>query len=134
MKWIKLFEQYTQTDKVEGANLVFFLFKYNKVFINLGLKQYFFSDIPSQIISHIGELPNYIRSTYKWLDPKRYDFESFFHRVIFSATRDYVANYIDKADYDFVREKMEYFVRDMVVNEFHEEIKKYYKSERNEMD
>lgn len=129
MKWIKLFEEYTQTDKVESANLVYFLFKYNKVFINLGLKKYFFSDIPSSIISHIGELPNFITSTFKWLNAKAFcNFDEFLRRVIFSSTGDYVAeqDHIDKENYDFVREKFEHFVRHMVVNEFYEEIKKYY--------
>jgi hypothetical protein len=39
MKWIKLFEEYTQTDKVEAANVVYLMFKYNKLFTNLNLKK-----------------------------------------------------------------------------------------------
>ena len=39
MKWIKLFEEYTQSDKVEAANVIFISFKLIKKFDEIGMKK-----------------------------------------------------------------------------------------------
>ena len=39
MKWIKLFEEYKQSDKVEAANVIFISFKLIKKFDEIGMKK-----------------------------------------------------------------------------------------------
>lgn len=74
------------------------------------------------------ELPKYITSTFKWLNPKAFNnFDEFLERVVFSATRDYVGEFIENPeDYDSFRAKLENTVRDMVMNQYYEEIRNYF--------
>ena len=76
----------------------------------------------------IDELPKYITSTFKWLNPKAFsNFEEFLERVIFSATRDYVGEFIDgPEDYEDFTKMVEPIVREMVMGQYFEEILDYY--------
>jgi len=76
----------------------------------------------------IDELPKYITSTYKWLNPKVFEnFDEFLERVIFSSTRDYVGAFIDgPEDYDDLRNIIEPTVREMVMGRYYDEILDYY--------
>ena len=77
-----------------------------------------------------NELPKYITSTFKWLNPKAFnDFDEFLERVIFSATRDYVGDFIDgPEEYDDLRNKIEPTVTDLVMAQYYDEILDYYNS------
>lgn len=74
------------------------------------------------------ELPKYVTSTFKWLNPKAFNnFDEFIERVIFSATRDYVGEFIDgPEEFDDLTNMIEPTVRDMVMGRFYNEIVKYY--------
>lgn len=76
------------------------------------------------------ELPKYITSTFEWLNPKAFsNFDEFIERVIFSASRDYVGAFIDgPEEYDDLRNMIEPTVRDMVMNQYYDEILDYYEN------
>lgn len=78
------------------------------------------------------ELPKYITSSFKWLNPKAFsNFDEFLERVIFSATRDYVGAFVDNPeDYDKLRLMMGDTVRDMVMNRYYDEILSYFNEYR----
>lgn len=77
---------------------------------------------------NLNRLPQYIRSTYNWLNPKAFkDFDEFLERVIFSASRDYTSEFIvNKDDYYTMWESLKPIVRDIVMNQFYDEIYEYY--------
>lgn len=77
-----------------------------------------------------SKLPKYITSTFKWLNPKAFNnFDEFLERVIFSATRDYVGDFVENPDeYDDLRNMIEPTVRDMVINQYYDEILNHYNS------
>lgn len=77
---------------------------------------------------NLNRLPQYIRSTYNWLNPKAFkDFDEFLERVIFSASRDYTSEFIvNKDDYYTIWETLKPIVRDIVMNQFYDEIYEYY--------
>lgn len=76
----------------------------------------------------IDGLPKYITSTFKWLNPKAFsNFEEFLERVIFSATGDYVGDFIDgPEDYEDLTKMVEPIVRQMVMGQYFDEILDYY--------
>ena len=82
----------------------------------------------------MGELPKYIKSTYQWLAPKMFkDFEEFVERVIFSTTRDFVAFELNINDYDEmdkIREEVLPYIKDFIINNYLEEIRQYYISDK----
>jgi len=79
---------------------------------------------------NLNRLPQYIRSTYNWLNPKAFkDFDEFLERVIFSASRDYTSEFIvNKDDYYTMWESLKLIVRDIVINQYYDEILNYYNS------
>ena len=81
---------------------------------------------------NLDVLPKFISSTYKWLNPKAFnDFEEFLDRVVFSATRDFVAEFND--DIENYERTVAYFqkiVKDIVYNEYYDEILYWYTKER----
>lgn len=82
---------------------------------------------------NLGELPNYIRSSYKWLSPPAFNsFEEYLDRVIFSSTRDYVSDFIGKGvdyeTYDSISFKFMQYVSAVVINEYYDEIFNHYKN------
>lgn len=91
-------------------------------------------DMDLSIRRRIGSLPSYIKSSYAWLNPKAFvSFDEFIERVIFSTTRDFVADlavrpYEEQLD---IRDKVYPLVRKMVEDEFMDEIRGYFISERN---
>lgn len=84
-----------------------------------------------KIRRNLNKLPNYVRSTYKWLEPKRFNsFDEFINRVIFSATRDFVADFREPQwsveDYYKASDKMLEPITDIVMRELYQEIHDYY--------
>lgn len=80
----------------------------------------------------IDELPKYVTSTFKWLNPKAfYNFNEFLERVIFSATRDYVGDFIDgPEEFDDLTNMIEPTVRNLVMGQYYNEILNYYNEHR----
>lgn len=78
----------------------------------------------------VDELPKYITSTFKWLNPKAFsNFDEFLQRVIFSTTRDYVGAFIDNPEEFYeIRDRLEPTVREMVMGRYYGEILDYYNS------
>lgn len=74
-------------------------------------------------------LRKYIRSAYNWLSPDRFkDFDEFMERVIFSTIRDFTSEQGGN-DYDKIlelREEIGDDIREIVMNEFYDEIYQYY--------
>lgn len=79
-----------------------------------------------------NELPKYITSTFKWLNPKAFNnFDEFLERVVFSATRDYVGDFVENPDeYDDLRNMIEPTVKNVVLNQYYDEILNHYNSHR----
>lgn len=80
----------------------------------------------------LGELPNYVRASYSWGNPKAYDnFDEFIDRVTFSTTRDFIT-LSDKLSYEEqleLRDKLVPFVKKFVYDNFYDEIKDYFDKE-----
>ena len=78
------------------------------------------------------ELSKYITSTFEWLNPKAFaNFDEFLERVIFSATRDFAGSFIENPDeYEDLKNIVEPMVRDMVINQYYQEILDYYTKNR----
>jgi len=79
------------------------------------------------------ELPKYITSTFEWLNPKAFgNFEEFLERVIFSASRDYTSAFMENLenteDYYSTWDLMKPIVRDIVMDQYLDEIQNYYNS------
>jgi hypothetical protein len=76
----------------------------------------------------IDELPKFITSTFEWLNPKAFNnFDEFLERVIFSATRDYVGNFIESPEeFDNLKNLIEPTVREIVMGRYYDEIFKYF--------
>lgn len=81
---------------------------------------------------NLDVLPKFISSTYKWLNPKAfYDFEEFLDRVVFSATRDFVAEFNDDIEnYESTVAYFQKIVKDIVYNQYYDEILYWYTKER----
>ena len=84
-----------------------------------------------KIRRNLNKLPNYVRSTYTWLEPKRFNsFDEFINRVIFSATRDFVADFKQDHwnvhDYYDANDKMLETITDIVMRDLYQEIHDYY--------
>lgn len=81
------------------------------------------------------ELPNYILSAYKWLNPNAFtNFDEFLERVIFSASRDFTSdfmgNVLDTEDYYPMWESMKPIVENLVMNQYYEQILDWYNHHR----
>ena len=77
----------------------------------------------------LAELPKHITSSYKWLDPKRFNnFDEFLNRVIFQTVRDFSSE-LGIQDYERiieVREEIEPFVTQYINDNYLEDIKYYF--------
>jgi len=74
----------------------------------------------------------YVRSTYNWLDPKRFNgYDDFFTEVIFGSLSDFLSAEMD-LDYDTL-DKIRYesipFITEFVEKELGDEIRKYFDKE-----
>jgi hypothetical protein len=78
----------------------------------------------------LDDLTKHITSTYKWLNPKRFDnFDEFLERVIFNVVRDFVSELGDNQDYETrlkVREEIKPFVTQYIIDNYLEDIKYYF--------
>jgi len=78
----------------------------------------------------LDDLTRHITSTYKWLNPKRFDnFDEFLERVIFNVVRDFVSEIGDNQDYETqlkVREEIKPFVTQYIIDNYLEDIKYYF--------
>lgn len=79
------------------------------------------------------ELPKYITSAFKWLNPKAFgNFDEFLERVIFSASRDYTLEFLgdieNTEDYYSTWDSMKPLVREIVMNQYLDEVLHYYNS------
>jgi hypothetical protein len=78
----------------------------------------------------LDDLSKHITSTYKWLNPKRFDnFDEFLERVIFNVVRDFVSELGDNQDYETqlkVREEIKPFVTQYIIDNYLEDIKYYF--------
>lgn len=79
------------------------------------------------------ELRKYITSSFEWLNPKAFNnFDEFLERVIFSSSRDFTSEYMgdvqDVEDYYSLWEFLKPIVKDIVMNEYYDEILHYYNS------
>lgn len=81
---------------------------------------------------NLDVLPKFISSTYKWLNPQSFnDFEEFLDRVIFSATRDFVAEFNeDVENYERSVAFFQKMVKDIVYNQYYDEIMYWYTKNR----
>lgn len=89
--------------------------------------------ITLELRRNLNELPKYISSSYQWLNPKAFDnFDEFLDRVIFSATRDYVGEFIghNTEKYDVIKSKFQFYVRELVMKEYYDKILYYFTSNR----
>lgn len=79
-------------------------------------------------------LPKYVVSTYKWLNPPAFiSFSEFIERVAFSTTRDFVADnykFNNPAEYEQIREELADYIREYIFQNHLEEIKEYYLKNR----
>lgn len=88
---------------------------------------------PPMLRRRINELPKYIISAYRWLNPKAFDsFNEFIERVVFSTTRDFVDDF---GTYDYetrleIRDNLEPFIFEIVQSGYLDEIKNYYDKEK----
>lgn len=82
---------------------------------------------------NLEKLPKYISSAYGWLNPHAFNnFDEFLERVIFSASRDFAAEFLGEGeDYQSTWESITPFVRDMVMNRFYDKILDYFNSHIN---
>ena len=76
----------------------------------------------------IEQLPKYITSTFKWLNPKAFgNFDEFLNRVVFSAARDYTAENVENVEYyESNISQMEKVVREIIMDQYYDEILSYY--------
>jgi hypothetical protein len=91
--------------------------------------------VPIFFRRRIEDLPIFITSTYKWLNPKAFgSFDEFMDRVVISTLIDWTSEYGLITDYDQIveiRKKMENFVRQYIMDNYYDEIKDYYEKEIN---
>jgi hypothetical protein len=88
--------------------------------------------IPSKVIRRLNDLDKYIKSSYTWLNPKAFEnFEEFFERVVFSTTRDFVADALLEDDLTYeeivkIREEIEVYINKIIVDNYLLELEAYY--------
>jgi len=88
--------------------------------------------IPSKVIRRLNDLDKYIKSSYTWLNPKAFEnFEEFFERVVFSTTRDFVADALLEDDLTYeeivkIREEVEVYINKIIVDNYLLELEAYY--------
>lgn len=85
-----------------------------------------------QIRRNFHKLPNYVRSTYGWLNPKSFnDFDDFLQNVIWRTIRDFVADFRESSweykDYEDAKVKLNDTIKNIIVTEYYDEIFEYYK-------
>ena len=85
-----------------------------------------------QIRRNFHKLPNYVRSTYGWLNPKTFnDFDDFLQNVIWRTIRDFVADFRESSweykDYEDAKVKFNDTIKNIIVTEYYDEIFEYYK-------
>jgi hypothetical protein len=90
--------------------------------------------IPPSLMRRLNDIfPLFIKSTYKWLNPKSFqNFEEFINRVIFSANRDFVSEYGKHSDvdsYDNLCQSFKKIAKDFIMEYYYDEIYNYYKKE-----
>jgi DNA-directed RNA polymerase subunit RPC12/RpoP len=77
----------------------------------------------------MGDLDNFIRSTYEWLNPRAFgSFDEFISRVIFTTTREISTSLFD-VGYEQtlkIREEIEPFIANYIVDNFSNEIEEHY--------
>jgi patatin-like phospholipase/acyl hydrolase len=77
----------------------------------------------------LDDLSKHITSSYKWLDPKRFDnFDKYLERVIFNVVRDFSSE-LGIQDYEKileVREEIKPFVTQYIIDNYLEDIKYYF--------
>jgi hypothetical protein len=82
-----------------------------------------------EIRRRLNMLPKYIRSTYKWLDPKRFSsFDEFIERVFFGTTRDFIDEF-EVNSYDQrlqIRDEFFPYIKEYILENFKDEIEEYY--------
>jgi hypothetical protein len=87
-------------------------------------------DALRKIKRRMGYLDKVIKSTYHWLDPKRFNnFEEFLQRVIFTTTRDFLTGEFDYTDYQQVlkdRDESQEFIKLIILDNYYNEIKEYF--------
>jgi len=88
--------------------------------------------IPSKVIRRLNDSDKYIKSSYTWLNPKAFEnFEEFFERVVFSATRDFVTDALSEDDLTYeeivkIREEVEVYINKIIVDSYLLELEDYY--------
>ena len=109
------------------TSMIFFMFKY-KLKITNKKGEILYDGIPIRIMKHIGNVIYHIRSEYQWLDPKRFDsLESFLDKAIYYIIEYYFHCLNDELkDFELIRKKFTYIVKDIVINEFYDEIKRFF--------
>jgi hypothetical protein len=98
--------------------------------------------LPFHLRRRLDKFPNYVRATYKWLNPAAFkDFNDFLDRVISSSTRDFVAEYSiytdDPSYYENYSKMVEDFrnvAKNILMKKYYDEIYNYYKSQRKGID
>jgi curved DNA-binding protein CbpA len=90
------------------------------------LKEEFQSNFVRRRYNLLGD---YIRSSYRWLDPKRFgNFGEFLERVIFSTTRDFTTDQ-HQGDYESlqkIRDKVYPDIKGIILSEYREELYEYF--------
>ena len=91
--------------------------------------------IPASVKRRFKEISDFVRGSYRWLNPKAFNsLEDFVDRVIYSATRDFVAESASSdIDYDEmlkVRVEITPYVKKIVNDEFIDEIREYYENDK----
>ena len=75
-------------------------------------------------------LPDYIKSTYTWLNPRAFDsFEKFLDTVIQSTARDFISREYEtyrRLDHYKIEVEIYYFLRTYIIENFLDEIKEYF--------
>jgi hypothetical protein len=90
-------------------------------------------DVPPQIRRRMDLLDKLIKSSYEWLLPSTFNnFDEFLDRVVFSTTRDF-SNELGLEDYEEilkVRDESEEFIKNIIIDNYVDEIKEYFDKNR----
>jgi DNA-directed RNA polymerase subunit RPC12/RpoP len=85
--------------------------------------------MPNSLKRRMGDLDNFIRSTYDWLNPRAFgSFDEFISRVIFTTTREISTSLFDVGYEETlkIREEIEPFIANYIVDNFSNEIEEHY--------
>ncbi len=90
-------------------------------------------NVPPQIRRRMDSLDKVIKSSYYWLDPSRFwNFDEFLDRVVFSTVRDFSGE-LGLGDYEQIlkfRDDYEEFIKNIIINNYVDEIKEYFDKNR----